>query len=245
MDFKEFFTYGEKVEGYDVRVLNEREARAAAGILFAVGILSLLNAVMLNHGIVTRFFISFFTFDFLIRVIQPRYAPSLLLGRVFVQNQTPEYVGAAQKRFAWGLGLLLALPMFYLLVIHWQPNPMKVFICIVCLVLLIMESAFSICLGCKIYNLVMRQSATHCPGGVCEIKKKEKIQTFNKAQKVIVSLTVMVSLAAAYGYFYKIENKTHIGKLVSESMMNEAEYKALEEKRYQAELDAFEEDDDF
>ena len=245
MDFKEFFTYGEKVEGYDVRVLNEREARAAAGILFAVGILSLLNAVMLNHGIVTRFFISFFTFDFLIRVIQPRYAPSLLLGRVFVQNQTPEYVGAAQKRFAWGLGLLLALPMFYLLVIHWQPNPMKVFICIVCLVLLIMESAFSICLGCKIYNLVMRQSATHCPGGVCEIKKKERIQTFNKAQKVIVSLTVMVSLAAAYGYFYKIENKTHIGKLVSESMMNEAEYKALEEKRYQAELDAFEEDDDF
>ena len=61
MDLKGFFAYGEKVEGYDVRVLNEREARAAAGILFAVGILSLLNAVMLNHGVVTRFFISFFT----------------------------------------------------------------------------------------------------------------------------------------------------------------------------------------
>jgi len=245
MDLKAFFAYGEKVEGYDVRVLNEREARAAAGILFAVGILSLLNAVMLNHGVVTRFFISFFTFDFLIRVIQPRYAPSLLLGRMFVQNQTPEYVGAAQKRFAWGLGLLLALPMFYLLVIHWQPNPMKVFICIVCLLLLIMESAFSICLGCKVYNLVMRKSATHCPGGVCEIRKKEKIQTFDKVQKVIVTLTILVALSASYGYFYKIENKTHIGKLVSESMMSEEEHKALEEQRYQAELDAFEDDDDF
>jgi len=87
---KDFFTYGEKVEGYDVRVVNEREARAGAGILFAIGMLSLLNAVMLGHGIVTRYFISFFTLDFLIRVINPSYSPSLLLGRVLVQNQKPE-----------------------------------------------------------------------------------------------------------------------------------------------------------
>ena len=62
MSLKEFFTYGEKVDGYDVRVINEREARAAAGILFAFGLLSLTNAVMLSHGIVTRYFIAFFTF---------------------------------------------------------------------------------------------------------------------------------------------------------------------------------------
>ena len=63
--FKDFFKYGEKVDGYDVRVINEREARAAAGILFVFGILSLTNAVMLYHIVVTRFFISFFTLDFL------------------------------------------------------------------------------------------------------------------------------------------------------------------------------------
>jgi hypothetical protein len=68
---KKFFEYGEKVDGYDVRVLNEREARAAAGILFGIGLLSLLNAVILSHGVVTRYFISFFTLDFLIRVINP------------------------------------------------------------------------------------------------------------------------------------------------------------------------------
>jgi hypothetical protein len=134
---KEFFKYGEVVKGYDVRVLNEREARAGAGILFAIGILSLTNAVMLSHGVVTRYFIAFFTLDFLIRVINPSYSPSLLMGRFMVQNQEPEYVGALQKRFAWGIGLLLALPMFYLLVINWQPNPIKVFICIICLTLLI------------------------------------------------------------------------------------------------------------
>ena len=37
-----FFQYGEQVEGYDVFVLNEREARAAAGILFLIGLLSLV-----------------------------------------------------------------------------------------------------------------------------------------------------------------------------------------------------------
>lgn len=81
-----FFQYGERVDGYDVSVLNEREARAGAGILFAIGLLSLVNAVALGHLIVTKVFISFFTFDFFMRVLQPRYSPSLLLGRFFVQN---------------------------------------------------------------------------------------------------------------------------------------------------------------
>ncbi len=56
-----FFQYGERVEGYDVLVLNEREARAGAGILFVIGLLSLVNAVALGHLIVTKVFISFFT----------------------------------------------------------------------------------------------------------------------------------------------------------------------------------------
>ena len=243
--FKDFFKYGEEVAGYDVRVINEREARAAAGILFAFGMLSLTNAVMLQHGVVTRYFISFFTLDFFIRVINPNYSPSMMLGRFFVQNQTPEYVGAAQKRFAWSLGLLLAIPMFYYLVINWQPNPIKVFICVICLLLLIFESAFSICLGCKIYNLVMPQKASHCPGGVCEIKRKEKIQTFNLVQKIIFSLTIITLMVGIYSYAYKIENKTHIGKLISQKMMSEEDKKALEEAAYLKELADFEDDDDF
>jgi len=242
---KWLFEYGEKVDGYDVRVINEREARAAAGILFAFGLLSLLNAVMLGHGVVTRYFISFFTFDFLIRVLNPNYSPSLLMGRFFVQNQIPEYVGAAQKRFAWGIGFLLALPMFYLLVIHWQPNPIKVLICVICLFLLIAESAFSICLGCKIYNLIMRKNATNCPGGVCEIRKKEKIQTFNTAQKVIAVLAFGITLYGIYAYTYRLENKTPLAEKISQMMMSEAELKALEELEYQKELEEFESDDDF
>ena len=243
--FKDFFKYGEKVDGYDVRVINEREARAAAGILFVFGILSLTNAVMLYHIVVTRFFISFFTLDFLMRVINPSYSPSMMLGRFFVQNQTPEYVGAAQKRFAWMIGLALAIPMFYLLVLNTQPNPLKPIICSICLLLLIFESAFSICLGCKIYNLIMSEKASHCPGGVCDVRKKEKIQTFNIAQKIIFLLTVLVMFTAIYAYMYKLENKTMIGKMLSERMMSDEKRKAIADAVYLKALEDFDNDDDF
>ena len=242
---KDFFTYGEAVPGYDVRVVNEREARAGAGILFALGMLSLMNAVMLGHVIVTKFFITFFTIDFLIRVINPNYSPSLLLGRFFVRNQTPEYVGAAQKRFAWALGLMLAIPMFYMLVIHFVPNPVKVLICVICLLLLLSESAFSICFGCMIYNLIRKEKATHCPGGACEIKQKDPVQTFNPAQNAIVLMVTGLLIVGTYTYATKVESKTFLVKKVSSMLMSDAQRKALKEEKLKKEADAFfdEEDD--
>jgi hypothetical protein len=240
----EFFKYGEKVDGYDVRVLNEREARAGAGILFAFGLLSLTNSAMLGHIIFTKVFISFFTLDFLIRVINPSYSPSLLMGRFFVQNQVPEYVGADQKRFAWSLGLLLALPMFYLLVIHFQPNPIKVLICIICLLLLIAESAFSICLGCKIYNLIKKEKATNCPGGVCEIRQKDPIQRFNTAQKIITILVFVFTIGSLYLYMTKLENRTFLMKKVTQMMMSDEEKQALEDAEYEKDLEAFFDDEE-
>ena len=242
---REFFAYGEAVEGYEVRVLNEREARAAAGILFAFGLLGLMNSITLGHVIFTKYFIAFFTLDFLIRVIQPRYAPSLLVGRFFVQNQKPEYVGAAQKRFAWSIGLLLALPMFYTLVLHFVPTPVKVFICIICLVLLIMESAFSICVGCKLYELIHRKRAQHCPGGVCEIREKEPIQRFNAVQKFIVIVVFVLTTYGLYSFITKVESKTFLAQKIKTMFMSEAELQAQEEAEYQQQLRAFDEDEDF
>ncbi len=242
MNFKEFFAYGEKVNGYDVRVLNEREARAAAGILFVGAFLALMNGVMLGTAVLSKYFVTFFTIDFIIRVIQPRYAPSLLLGRFFVQNQIPEYVGATQKRFAWGLGLMLALPMFYYLVIDFQPNPIKVFVCIICLALLLFESAFSICLGCKIFNLLKKEQATHCPGGVCEIRQKEQIQKFTPIQKAIVIITTLIAFYGTYAYFTKLESRTVFVKKMTKLFLSQ---KALDELEYQKQLKEFEDDDDF
>ena len=234
-----FFQYGEKVEGYEVLVLNEREARAGAGLLFLIGILSLMNAVALGHIIVTKVFITFFTLDFLMRVVQPRYSPSLLLGRFFVQNQRPEYVGATQKRFAWGIGLMLAVPMFYLLVIDFQPHPIKVVVCIICLALLFFEAAFSICVGCKIYGIFKKDPVSYCPGGICEVRTKDAIQTFDLAQKIITMSMVFALSFGLYSYFTKVESKTFLAKKVKYMMMSDEERTAAKEAKMQREFDEF------
>ncbi|MBD3798283.1 MAG: DUF4395 domain-containing protein [Campylobacterales bacterium] len=231
--------YGEKVEGYEVRVLNEREARAAAAILFVGAFIGLTNGVMLQTAVFSKYFITFFTLDFFIRVINPRYSPSLMLGRFFVQNQIPEYVGATQKRFAWGLGFIIAVPMFYYLVIDFEPNPIKVLVCLICMFLLFFEAAFSICLGCKIFNLVMKEKATHCPGGVCEIRFKEDVQKFNPLQRIILIVTVSAALYGTYAYFTELKDRTIFVKKMKELFMSD---EALEQMQYEQDLKEFEEE---
>lgn len=242
---KDFFVYGEKVPGYDVRVLNEREARAAAGILFVGAFLGLTNGVMLGTALFSEYFVSFFALDFTIRVIKPQYAPSLLLGRFFVQNQKPEYVGAEQKRFAWLLGMILAWPMFYYLVIDFQPNPIKVLVCLICMALLFLESAFSICLGCKIFNLVKKEKATNCPGGVCEMRIKEPIQKFSPVQTLILVVTVIAMSYGAYAYMTKLKDRTILTQKIKTMLMSDEELQKLEDEKYQKELESFDEEDDF
>lgn len=242
---KEFFAYGERVPGYDVRVLNEREARAAAAILFVGAFLGLTNGVMLGTAVFSKYFVSFFAIDFTLRVLQPRYSPSLLLGRFFVQNQTPEYVGAEQKRFAWALGMILAWPMFYYLVIDFQPNPIKALVCLICMALLFLESAFSICIGCKLFNLFKKEKATHCPGDVCEIKRKDPIQMFSPVQKAIAIITVVAIAYGSYMYMTELPDRTHLTKKVKMMMISDEELQMIEEEEYQKQLDEFEEDDGF
>jgi hypothetical protein len=164
----EILRFGERREGFDVPVLDEREVRAAAGILFLLALIAFMNSWLVGNFHYTRVFVVAFLVDFLIRVaINPRYAPTLILGRLAVRRQAPEWTGAPQKRFAWGIGLALAATMFYLIVINEIVGPVNLFICLFCLLLLFFESAFGICIGCKIYEWVFQRTARHCPGGVC------------------------------------------------------------------------------
>ena len=105
--------FGEDVEGYRVPVLNEREIRAAAGILFALMFAAIAAATLKGKFVLLKYAIAIFLPDMLIRVlVSPRYAPTLILGRLIVRNQVPEYVGARQKKFAWVIGVALASVMF-------------------------------------------------------------------------------------------------------------------------------------
>ena len=181
-----YLHFGETVAGYSVPVLNEREARAGAGILFVFALLSFLYAYNNMDFRYTQIFVTFFMLDFFIRVvINPAYAPSLIAGRFFVSTQTPEYVGAAQKRFAWSIGLILSIVMFTLIVILEMMTPIKIWICLACLILLFSETAFGICIGCVLYNRLFPNKAAYCPGDMCVAKIKQPIQRINWLQALL------------------------------------------------------------
>jgi hypothetical protein len=163
------FQFGEDIDGYPIKVLNERAVRAAAGILLVGAMASFANAMLLGNFQPTRFFVMIFLMDMGIRVfINPLYAPSMIVGGWVVRYQTPDWVGAPQKRFAWAIGLILGLVMFWTMGINQVIGPINMVVCGSCLTLMFCESAFGICLGCKVYNLFNKEKAQLCPGGVCE-----------------------------------------------------------------------------
>ena len=158
--------FGENVAGYDVPVLNEREVRAAAGILFLFAFMTFASAWFVGNFRPTKIFVIAFLIDFTIRLfVNPKYAPSMIAARFAVRGQAPEWVGAPQKRFAWAIGWLLALAMLWLIVINNVIGPINMLVCATCLTLMFFESAFGICIGCKIYNALPNRQAQHCAGG--------------------------------------------------------------------------------
>ena len=190
--------FGEQVEGYPVPVLNEREIRAAAGILFLATFLSLLFILFRGNFIPIKFVIPFFLADFLVRVgVSPRFSPTLVLGRLIVGNQTPEYVAAAPKRLAWIIGVALSATMFVLMVLMNTYGPISGVICLVCLVFLFFEAAFGICLGCKFYSLVYRKPPELCPGEVCEVKARQPIQKTSLPHVLVLVVSIALVAAAA------------------------------------------------
>ena len=179
--------FGENVEGYSIPVLNEREIRAAAGILFLATYTSLMFNLFRGNFVPIKYVITLFLIDFIIRVfINPRFSPTLILGRLMVRNQTPEYVGAPAKKFAWIIGVVLSAAMFVFFIIINAYSPITGIICLFCLIFLFFESAFGICLGCMFYPLIFKEKAQYCPGEVCDIKNKQDIQKTSKTQLLIL-----------------------------------------------------------
>ena len=149
--------FGEDVEGYNIPVLNEREIRAAAGILFLIMFTSILVVILKGDFLMLKYAITMFLTDIVILVfVNPKFSPSLIIGRLIVRNQVPEYVGARQKKFAWKIGIALAMIMFVLIVVVNSYSPITGLICFICLIFLFFESAFGICLGCKFYPLLYK-----------------------------------------------------------------------------------------
>ena len=179
--------FGESVEGYNIPVLNEREIRASAGILYFFMFLAWMLVIFNENYFLIKFVNTIFLTDFIVRVfISPKYSPSLIIGRWIVGNQTPEYVGAAQKKFAWTIGLVLSSIMFLLLVVMNSDSLINFIICQTCLIFLFFESVFGICLGCKFYPMFHKEKTQYCPGEICDVKAKQGIQKTSLLQIGVV-----------------------------------------------------------
>jgi len=184
---KKIIGFGEKIEGYDILVLNERELRATAGILFLMMYTSIMIVIFENQYLMLKYSILIFLTDFIIRVfVNPKFSPTLIIGRMIVKNQVPEYVGAQQKKFAWIIGVIISATMFILIGILNFDTFVTTLLCYVCLIFLFFETAFGICIGCKIYTKVYKEKAQYCPGEVCDLNSRQEIQKTSKVQKFIV-----------------------------------------------------------
>ena len=192
--------FGEIIEGYNIPVLNEREIRASAGILFLATFISLVLIIFKNNFLPIKYVLTVFLADFIIRVfINPKFSPTLIIGRLIVSNQAPEYIGAPQKKFAWIIGVILSATMFIFIVIINSYSPITGVICLICLVFLFFESAFGICLGCKFYPLFFKEKIQGCAGEVCAARSKQDIQKISGTQLLIVfSFVVVITTTAWY-----------------------------------------------
>lgn len=196
---KKIIKFGEDIAGYNTPVLNEREIRAAAGILFVLMFISIMLAILKGDFLMIKYAITIFLTDIAIRVfINPKFSPSLIIGRMIVRNQIPEYVGAQQKKFAWIIGIVLSSIIFIHLVVVNAFSPITGIGCLICLIFLFFESAFGICLGCKFYPIFHKEKAQYCPGGACEVKSKQDIQKTSGAQILIVFAFIIYICLAVF-----------------------------------------------
>jgi Domain of unknown function (DUF4395) len=199
--------FGETVAGYDIPVLNEREIRGAAGILFLFMIISFLTIMFKADFLMIKYFITVFMLDMGIRVfINPKYSPSLIIARFMVRNQTPQYVGAAQKKFAWYIGLTLSTAMFIHMIVFNAYGPINGLSCLVCMIFMFFEVAFGICIGCKIYSLFNKGKVQYCPGEVCELKDRQEIQKTTPTQLFVLLAfgLLLVSMVYFFNDYFSI-----------------------------------------
>ena len=202
--------FGEQVKGYNIPVLNEREIRASAGILFLATFISLMLIIFKNNFLPIKYVITLFLTDFIIRVfINPKFSPVLIIGRLIVRNQVPEYVGAQQKKFAWTIGIVLSATMFILMVVVNSYSPITGIVCLICLVFLFFESSFGICLGCKFYSLFYKGKTQYCPGEVCDVKSKQDIQKTSGVQLIFLLAFIAYLVLTVFLFNDNFSKKPH------------------------------------
>ena len=174
-------SFGEPSEDFGYKILDERVMRGSSGIMLLLGLIAFVNGFVVKNYAVIPYISGFLMLNFLIGVfVNPKYSPTVFLATLATWKQSPLPIGAIQKKFAWSLGLGLSVAIFVMSLFlvndaSWF-DPVCM-LCLVCLALLFLETAFGICVGCQTYFLAIRlklikkpEVTPNCMGGSCRVK---------------------------------------------------------------------------
>lgn len=147
------------LQGRPVRgaVFNEQQVRAAAGITLAMATFAFVQAWLAQHYAPIQAVTVFFALEFALRsAFGMRASPVGWLAGRLVARQAPLWVSAAPKRFAWTLGLVMASAMALITNLGIR-GTLPLSICVICIILMWLETALGLCLGCEIYRVLARR----------------------------------------------------------------------------------------
>lgn len=177
------FRCGQVIPGLEIHgqpapypVVNERAVRATAGLMLVAATFAFSQAFFLHNFLPLKIITPLFFLDFTLRVFTglTPFSPFGLLGTLLVRNQRPEWAAATQKRFAWSIGIGVALLMTVITNMNIT-GAVPLTFCVMCMALMWMEAALGLCVGCAIYKWLVRRGWLHAPeyapacgGGVCD-----------------------------------------------------------------------------
>lgn len=176
--------YGELIHATDANgklltagVFEEGQVRAAAGLTLALGTIAFAYAYFAQIYAPIQIVTTLFFFEFLIRVTTGiSYSPMGIIAYWMTRRQTPQWVSAQPKRFAWTMGLGMSLAMM-IITNSGIRGPLPLTICLLCLTLMWLEAVIGLCLGCEIHRRLVRlgwmqpdKDFEICANGSCTVQ---------------------------------------------------------------------------
>ena len=157
-------------------VFDENQVRAAAGLTLALGAVAFSYAYLAKIYLPIQAVTTLFFIEFLIRVSWGiARSPLGLIAGLMTRRDTPHWVSAKPKRFAWSLGLAMSLAMM-LITNGGIRGPLPLTICLICLTLMWLEAVLGLCLGCEMHRFLVRwgwmqpdKDFEICSNGACTV----------------------------------------------------------------------------
>lgn len=166
--------------------VNETAIRVGAGIMFTIGFFTFLSVYYAGAYDMALYVVGVFWLDFLLKVIDPRLSIFGTIAHFLTRHKEPVRVGAIQKRFARGIGLVFASVVLAMLIKHnffmdvshqsiYGVITPPMILCIICLAFMWLEAILGYCVGCKIFEFLIKHKFMNnhdhqtCPDGSCSL----------------------------------------------------------------------------